>query len=157
MLSVPKDPIPLRHFGLAETKAKVDLMEDEYDRPMLFEPDLVPDPAVAGESVGAWGQGVDVFGAARGYKHSRTMPTLLASMLGFGVRGGDGGYEAVPPRTWRLSVRAGRLPTHSFFNVFYCLLTHSVLYIISMTTHCFSSMVDNRTIHCYSYLTYDPL
>ena len=66
MLSVPKDPIPLRHFGLAETKAKVDLMEDEYDRPMLFEPDLVPDPAVAGESVGAWGQGVDVFRGRKG-------------------------------------------------------------------------------------------
>ena len=81
MLSVPKDPIPLRHFGLAETKAKVDLMEDEFDRPMLFEPDLVPEPAVAGEGVGAWGQGVDVYRAARGYKHPRTMPTLLASML----------------------------------------------------------------------------
>ena len=84
MLSVPKDPIPLRHFGLVETKAKVDLMEDEFDRPMLFEPDLIPDPAVAGESVGAWGQGVDVYGAARGYKHSQTTPTLLSSMLGFG-------------------------------------------------------------------------
>ena len=83
MLSGPKDPIPLRHFGLAETRAKVDLMEDEFDRPMLFEPDLVPDPAVAGESIGAWGQGVDVVGAARGYKCSRTTPTLLASMLGF--------------------------------------------------------------------------
>ena len=74
MLSVPKDPIPLCHFGLAETKVKVDLMEDEFDRPMLFEPDLVPDPAVAGESIGAWGQGVDVVGAARGYKCSRTTP-----------------------------------------------------------------------------------
>ena len=83
MLSGPKDPIPLCHFGLAETRAKVDLMEDEFDRPMLFEPDLVPDPAVAGESIGAWGQGVDVVGAARGYKRSRTTPTLLASMLGF--------------------------------------------------------------------------
>ena len=83
MLSVPKDPIPLRHFGLAETKARVDLMEDQYDRPMLFEPDLIPDPAVAGESVGAWGQGVAMYGAARGYQHPHTTPTLLASMLGF--------------------------------------------------------------------------
>ena len=83
MLSGPKDPIPLRHYGLAETRAKVDLMEDEFDRPMLFEPDLILDPAVAGESIGAWGQGVDVVGAARGYKRSRTTPTLLASMLGF--------------------------------------------------------------------------
>ena len=62
MFSVPKDPIPLRHFGLKETKARVDLMEDQYDRPMLFEPYLIPDPAVAGESVGAWGQGVAVYG-----------------------------------------------------------------------------------------------
>ena len=83
MLSVPKDPIPLCHFGLKETKARVDLMEDQYDRPMLFELDLIPDPAVAGESIGAWGQGVAMYGAARGYKCSHTMPTLLASMLGF--------------------------------------------------------------------------
>ena len=83
MFSGPKDPIPLRHFSLKETKAKVDLMEDQYDRPMLFEPDLIADPAVAGESVGAWGQGVAVYGAARGYKCPHTMPTLLASMLGF--------------------------------------------------------------------------
>ena len=39
-------------------------MEDQYDRPMLFEPDLIPDPAVAGENIGAWGQGVAVYGAA---------------------------------------------------------------------------------------------
>ena len=63
----------------------------------------------------------------------------------------------VPPRTWRLSVRAGELMTHSFFNVFYSLLTHSILYIIRMTTHCVLRMVDNRRIHCYSYLTDDPL
>ena len=74
MLSGPKDPIPLCHFWLAETRAKVDLMEDEFDRPMLFEPDLVPDLAVAGESIGAWGQGVDVVRAARGYKRSEPHP-----------------------------------------------------------------------------------
>ena len=83
MLSVPKDPIPLCHYGIKETKARVDLMEDQFDRPMVFEPDLIPDPAVAGESVGAWGQGVAMYGAAKGHKHPRTMPTLLASMLGF--------------------------------------------------------------------------
>ena len=83
MFSVPKDPIPLHHYGLKETKARVDLMEDQYDHPMLFEPDLIPDPAVAGENIGAWGQGVAVYGAARGYKRPRSTPTLLASMLGF--------------------------------------------------------------------------
>ena len=83
MFSVPKDPIPLCHYGLKETKARVDLMEDQYDRPMLFKPDLIPDPAIAGENIGAWGQGVAVYGAARGYKHPCSTPTLLASMLGF--------------------------------------------------------------------------
>ena len=67
MLIGPKDPIPL-HFGLKETKAKVDLMEDQYDLPMTFDPDLIPDPAVAGQNVGAWGQGVAMYGAARGYR-----------------------------------------------------------------------------------------
>ena len=58
-------------------------MEDQYDHPMLFELDLIPDPAVAGENIGAWGKGVAVYRAARGYKHPRSTPTLLASMLGF--------------------------------------------------------------------------
>ena len=35
LLLEPKDPIPLRHFGLKEVKARVDLMEDQFDRPML--------------------------------------------------------------------------------------------------------------------------
>ena len=83
MLIGPKDPIPLRHFGLKETKAKVNLMEDLYDCPMEFDPELIPDLAVAGQNVGAWGQGVAMYGAARGYKQPRTMPTLMASMYGF--------------------------------------------------------------------------
>ena len=37
MLSGPKDPIPLRHFGIKEIKAKVDLMEDQFDHPMEFD------------------------------------------------------------------------------------------------------------------------
>ena len=68
MLSGPRDPIPLRHFGLKETRAKVNLMEDQYDHPMVFDPALIPDPAVAGQNVGAWGLGVAMYGAARGYK-----------------------------------------------------------------------------------------
>ena len=68
MLIGPKDPIPLRHFGLKETKAKVDLMEDQYDLPMRFDLELIPDLAVAGQNVGAWGQGVAVYGAAKGYR-----------------------------------------------------------------------------------------
>ena len=84
MLSGPKDPIPLRHFGLKETKAKVDLMEDQYDRPMVFdEAQVLPYPVVAGQGVGAWGKGVAVYGVAKGYRHLHTMPTLMASMFGF--------------------------------------------------------------------------
>ena len=49
LLLGPKDPIPLRHFGLKEVKARVDLMEDQFDRPMLFDPAQIPDPAVAGQ------------------------------------------------------------------------------------------------------------
>ena len=68
MLIGPKDPISLRHFGLKETRVKVDLMEDQYDLPMRFDPALIPDLAVAGQNVGTWGQGVAMYGAARGYR-----------------------------------------------------------------------------------------
>ena len=84
VLSGLKDPIPLRHFGLKETKAKVDLMEDQYDRPMEFdEAWVLPYPVVAGQGISAWGEGVAVYGAAKGYRHQHTMPTLMASMFGF--------------------------------------------------------------------------
>ena len=83
MFSGPKDPISLQHFGLKETKAKVDLMEDQYDLPMELELARIPDLAVAGQNVGAWGQGVAMYGAARGYRRPHTMPTLMASMFGF--------------------------------------------------------------------------
>ena len=35
VLSGPRDPIPLRHFGAKEILAKVDLMEDQFDCPWL--------------------------------------------------------------------------------------------------------------------------
>ena len=57
-------------------------MEDLFDRPMLFDEARVP-PAVVGQEAGAWGQGVAVYGAAKGFKSSRTMPTLMSSMYGF--------------------------------------------------------------------------
>ena len=61
----------------------MDLMEDQFDCPMSFDPALITDPAVAGQGTGAWGQGVAVYGAAKGYKHPRTMPTLMSNMFGF--------------------------------------------------------------------------
>ena len=84
VLSGPKDPIPLRHFGFKEILAKVDLMEDRFDRLMAFDESLVlPNPLVAGQGASAWGEGVAVYGAARGYRWQHTMPTLMASMYGF--------------------------------------------------------------------------
>ena len=69
VLSGPRDPIPLRHFGAKEILAKADLMEDQFNRPMSFDEALVlPNPLVAGQGIGAWGEGVIVYGAARGYR-----------------------------------------------------------------------------------------
>ena len=63
---------------------KVDLIEDQYDHPMEFDEAWVPPyPVVAGQGIGTWGEGVAVYGAAKGYRHQHTMPTLMASMFGF--------------------------------------------------------------------------
>ena len=53
-----KESYPTQAFGLKETKAKVDLMEDLYDHPMEFDEAWVPPASVAGQGVGAWGEGV---------------------------------------------------------------------------------------------------
>ena len=119
LLLGPKDPIPLCHFGLKEIKAKVDLMEDQFDHPMLFDPALIPDPAVAGQNIGAWGQGVAVYGAAKGFKHSHTTPTLMSSMYGFECE------EEMDDTKWYLLAHGGyqleqvSLPIHSHFNVLF--------------------------------------
>ena len=43
-------------------------MEDRYDLPMKFDLALIPDPPVAGQNIGTWGQGVAMYGAARGHR-----------------------------------------------------------------------------------------
>ena len=69
VLSGPKDPIPLWHFGLKEMLAKVDLLEDQFDHPMAFnEAQVPPNPFVPRQGVGPWGKGIAVYGAARGYR-----------------------------------------------------------------------------------------
>ena len=84
MLSGPKDPIPLWHFGLKEMLAKVNLLEDQFDCLMAFNEALVPpNPFVPGQGVSAWGEGIAMYGAARCYRQQHTMPTLMASMFGF--------------------------------------------------------------------------
>ena len=141
LLSGPKDPIPLHHFGLKEIKAKVDLMEDQFDCPMLFDPALIPDLAVAGQNVGAWGQGVAVYGATKGYKHPCTMPTLMSSMYGFECKEemddtkkyllAHGGYQ----------LEQVSLPIHSHFNVLYYLMIHYISYVIDLPIHTVSCLL----------------
>ena len=63
----PKDPIPLRHLGKKEVLTKINLMEDQYDEPMVFDESRIPTqvpPVVAGQDHGAWGYSVGVYGAA---------------------------------------------------------------------------------------------
>ena len=132
---------PLRHFGLKEIKAKVDLMEDQFDRPMLFNPSLIPDPAVAGQNVGAWGQGVAVYGAAKGYKRPCTMPTLMSSMYGFECEEemddtkryllAHGGYQ----------LEQVSLPIRSLCNVLYYLTICYISYVTDLPIHTVSCLL----------------
>ena len=58
--------MPLQHFGKCEVLAKIDLMEDRFDAPMLFNATrLPPMPFIPGQGRGAWGPGVAVAGEAR--------------------------------------------------------------------------------------------
>ena len=97
----------------------MDLMEDQFDRPMSFDPALISDPAVAGQGTGAWGQGVAVYGAAKGYRRPRTMPTLMSNMFGFECE------EEMDDAKKYLLLHGGyqleqvSLPMRSLFNVFY--------------------------------------
>ena len=84
MFSEVKDPISLHHFGKWEILAKIDLMEDQFDVPMSFDEHWVPSvPFVPGQGIGAWGEGVAAYGAARGYRRERKTPSLMADMYGF--------------------------------------------------------------------------
>ena len=79
-----RDPVPLRHFGKREVLAKIDLMEDQFDTPMLFDATrLPPMPFVPGQGRGAWGPGVAVFGEARGHRRATSTPLLMADTFGF--------------------------------------------------------------------------
>ena len=49
--------------------AKIDLLEDRFDHPMAFDEELVlPNPFVPGQGVSTWGEGIAMYGAARGYR-----------------------------------------------------------------------------------------
>ena len=78
------DLIQLKHFGKREILKKIDLMEPEFDQPMMFDDSRVPDwPVASGTEIGSWGCGVQVYGVARGHKRKRETPSLLADMCGF--------------------------------------------------------------------------
>ena len=83
LLLGPKDPIPLRHFGLKEVKARIDLMEDQFDRPMVFDPAQIPDQAVGGPKYRCLGAGCgSVWGCKRlqaspHYSHSHVQYVWL--------------------------------------------------------------------------------
>ena len=63
------DPIWLKHFGRREILKKIDLMEPEFDQPMMFDDSRVPDqPVASGAEIGSWGYRVQVYGVARGHK-----------------------------------------------------------------------------------------
>ena len=93
VLVAVKDPIPLRHFGKKGILAIIDLMEDQFDVPMIFDESHIPAHVslmAAGEEVGAWDYKVSVYGAAWGHRREVETPSLMADMFGFAVQGGDG-------------------------------------------------------------------
>ena len=97
-----KDPIPLWHFGKKEVLAKIDLMEDQYDKPMTFDEGLIPAhvvPIAAREEIRSWGYGVSLCGAAWGHRREVATPSLMANMYGFTVQRGDGGHKGLPAQS----------------------------------------------------------
>ena len=63
---------------------KIDLMEDQFDVPMIFDEHWVLFvPFVLGQDMGTWGEGVAVYGAARGHRRECKTPLLMADMYGF--------------------------------------------------------------------------
>ena len=78
-----KDPIPLCHFGKWGILEKIDLMEDQFDVPMIFDEHWVPYvPLVPGQDMvpGVRELQFMVQPEATG---ERKTPSLMADMFGF--------------------------------------------------------------------------
>ena len=59
-------------------------MEDQFNVPMILNEHWVPSvPFVPGQDISAWGEGVAVYGAARGHRREQKTPLLMADMFGF--------------------------------------------------------------------------
>ena len=107
------DVIPLKHYGKREVLGKIANMEAEYDKPMHFDPDLLPMAATGHQ--GFWDYGMEVAGKAK--KYSKQTPPLEATMYGF--EGGEellgvkkylyqhGKYQLVAVSSWNWSPRGG--------------------------------------------------
>ena len=66
---------------------------------MTFKEDQVPPNLfVPRQGVSTWGEGIAMYGAARGYWQQRCMPMLMASMFGF-----DGEEEMADTKQYLLS------------------------------------------------------
>ena len=129
-------------------------MEDLYDRPMSFDPALIMNLAVAGQNVGAWGQGVAMYGAAKGFKHPRTMPTLMSSMYGFECEEEMDNTKKYLLTHGGYPIGTGKLLTHSHFNVFYCLMICYISYIVGLMIHSISWLLTTcRPTVLHAYLT----
>ena len=83
-------------------------MESEYDKPMYFDPDLLPATSAAAGHQGLWDYGIEVAGKSK--KCGKQTPTLEAGRYGFkgeeellGVKGylyRHGNYQLVPVSSW---------------------------------------------------------
>ena len=83
-------------------------MESEYDRPMYFDPDLLPATSAAAGHPGLWDYGIKMAGKSK--KCGKQTPTLEAGRYCFkgeeellGVKGylyRHGNYQLVPVSSW---------------------------------------------------------
>ena len=78
-----QDSICLKHFGKREILKKINLMEPEFNQPMIDESRVPDQPAAAAAEIGSLGYGVQVYGVARGHRRKKETPSLLADMCGF--------------------------------------------------------------------------
>ena len=83
--------VSLKHHGKREVLQLIDEMEDCFDRPFVFDPDVLePRQGRAASAIapGQWFYGVNIYGQARKYKtHPGEAATLNVAMYGFESEG----------------------------------------------------------------------
>ena len=72
------------HYGKREVLSQIEVMEEEYDEPLMY---VDPGPAVPGAALTAdlskpWGEGITVCGPVQPLK-GRLTPSLMADSYGF--------------------------------------------------------------------------